>query len=41
MIWDITQPRDNWEIHFAHMNYLWTGLHIMITGKKIKVSHED
>lgn len=39
--WDIVQPKDNWGRNYAHMEYLWMGCHIMLVGKRIKVSCQE
>lgn len=37
-IMDIVQPEDNWGINYAHMEYLWMGLHTALTlAKRIEV----
>lgn len=39
-VFDITQPKDNWERGFAKMNYEWTGLR-QVFNTKIPVQFFD
>lgn len=39
-VWDIVQPRDDWEQGYARLEYLRIGL-VSLWGKKIRISYED
>lgn len=39
MIWDVVQPKDEWERKYAHLEFVRHGLYL-IRAKRIQVRYE-